>query len=65
MQMQSAYSGSVGRSIATEMANHALERGEGMTRTEYKRLGYTDEQIDRNQDQAAQLYAQRSTRRVA
>jgi hypothetical protein len=65
MRSQSAYTGTIARSIAAEMADHARDRGEGMTYAEYKRLGYTDEQIVRNAPQAAILYAQHSIRRIA
>lgn len=65
MQAQSEYNGVITRNIAAEMADHALERGQGLTRKEYKQLGYTDDQIDRNGDQAAVLYQRASLRRVA
>ncbi len=64
MQTQQ-YNPVIPRNIAGEMANHALERGEGLTWREYKRLGYTDEQIERNADEAARIFATSSTRRVA
>jgi len=65
MQTANAYNPVTVRNIAGEMANHALERGEGLTWREYKRLGYTDEQIERNADEAARIFATSSTRRVA
>lgn len=53
------------RNIAEEMANLAIEKGEGISRIDLKREGYTDEQIDAYSHQAAILHAERATRRVA
>lgn len=53
------------RNIAEEMANLAIEKGEGISRIDLKREGYTDEQIDAHSHQAAILHAERATRRVA
>jgi hypothetical protein len=47
------------------MANHALERGEGLTRENYRALGYTDDQIDRHAHDASVLYAQQTNRYAA
>lgn len=38
------------RNIAAEMIDLARERGEGLTRDELIRIGYTPEQIDANKD---------------
>ncbi|MBW9113132.1 hypothetical protein JNB88_05655 [Rhizobium cauense] len=64
MQTQT-YPAVVARSIAHEMADLALERGEGLTRKDFQDLGYTDEQIDAYSQQAAQIHSRRSIRRVA
>jgi len=64
MHTATAYNPVRVRNIPLEMANHARERGEGLTRSEYKGLGYTDEQIDRHAHDASVLYAQ-SLNRVA
>lgn len=53
------------RNIAEEMANLAIEKGEGISRIELKREGFTEEQIDAFADQAAIIHAERITRRVA
>lgn len=53
------------RNIAQEMASHAMERGEGLTRDDYRALGYTDEQIDRHAHDASVIYAQSSSRYAA
>lgn len=64
MQAQT-YHAAIGRNIASEMADHALERGEGLTFKDYRRLGYSADQIERNINEAADIYARRSMRRVA
>lgn len=53
------------RNIAQEMADFAIETGEGVTRIDLKRQGYTDEQIDQFSHEAAIISAERATRRVA
>lgn len=53
------------RNIPEEMANLAIERGEGVSRAELKRAGFSEEQIDAFSDQAAVIAAERATRRVA
>lgn len=58
--IEAPYSGAIARNIAAEMADHARERGEGLTHAEYKRLGFTDDQIERNAHAAARLYARSS-----
>ncbi|MBB3315139.1 hypothetical protein FHT77_000981 [Rhizobium sp. BK181] len=63
MQTQT-YPAAVARSIAHEMADLALERGEGMTRKDFQDLGYTNEQIDSYSKQAAQIHSRLSVRRV-
>ncbi|EPE95736.1 hypothetical protein [Rhizobium grahamii] len=65
MQTQTPYSPTIARDIASEMADHALERGEGLTFKDYKRLGFTEAQIQRHSDAAAAIFARRSLRRVA
>ncbi|SEH51627.1 hypothetical protein SAMN05216228_100239 [Rhizobium tibeticum] len=65
MQTQTPYPAAIGRNIANEMAEHARERGEGLTFKDYKRLGFTDAQIIRYSDEAAAIYARRAMRRVA
>ncbi|MDK4704306.1 hypothetical protein PH562_18785 [Rhizobium sp. CNPSo 4062] len=52
------------RNIAQEMADLARERGEGLTKDEYMRQGFTEEQIARHAHDASVLYAQ-SLNRVA
>lgn len=51
--------------IAERMANFAIETGEGMTRLDLKRQGFTEEEIDNFSHEAAIIVAERSTRRVA
>lgn len=53
------------RNIAQEMADFAIETGEGVTRIDLKRQGYTDEQIEQFSHEAAIISAERTTRRVA
>lgn len=53
------------RNIPLEMANLAIEKGEGISRAELRREGFTDAQIDEYAHEAAILHAQRTTRRVA
>ncbi len=53
------------RRIAEEMANYAIETGEGITRQDLKSRGYTDEEIDTFSHEAAIIAAERATRRVA
>jgi hypothetical protein len=65
MQTATAYNPVRIRNIPQEMANHALERGEGLTRDNYRSLGYTDEQIDRHAHDAAVLYAHQTNRYAA
>lgn len=65
MNSPATYSAAIGRDIASEMADHALERGEGLTWKDYNRLGFSDVQIERHSNAAAAIYARRSMRRVA
>lgn len=60
-----AYNPVRARNIPQEMANHALDRGESLTRKDYRALGYTDQQIDRHAHDAAILYAQALNRVAA
>ncbi|MGV1791023.1 hypothetical protein [Rhizobium sp. A37_96] len=60
-----AYNPVRARNIAQEMADFARERGEGLTRDEYLRLGFTEEQITRHSHDAAVLYAQSLNRMAA
>lgn len=53
------------RNIAQEMADFAIETGDGVTRLDLKREGYTDEQIDAYSHEAAIISAERATRRIA
>lgn len=53
------------RDIALELAQIALERGEGQNRAAYKALGYTDAQLsDANIARAAELHARLFEKRV-
>ncbi|HEY0120576.1 MAG TPA: hypothetical protein VGC14_02245 [Rhizobium sp.] len=65
MQTAPAYNPVRARNIAQEMATHAVERGEGLTRDDYRALGYTDEQIDRHTHDASVLCAQQANRYAA
>lgn len=65
MQTATAYNPVRVRNIAREMANHALERGEGLTKDDYLGLGYTEEQITRHAHDASVLYAQSLNRAAA
>ncbi|RYC10047.1 hypothetical protein EUU22_18395 [Ciceribacter ferrooxidans] len=51
--------------IAERMANFAIETGEGMTRLDLKRQGFTEEEIEAFSHEAAIIVAERTTRRVA
>lgn len=53
------------RNIPLEMANLAIEKGEGISRIDLKREGFTDAEIDEFAHEAAILHAERITRRVA
>ncbi len=53
------------RNIAQEMADLARERGEGLTKSEFLRLGFTEEQITRYAHDASVLYAQSLNRAAA
>jgi hypothetical protein len=64
MQLAIAYTGLVARNIPFEMAQLALELGEGLTRTDLKRHGYTDKEIDRCWPQAAAIFLRQSTYRA-
>jgi hypothetical protein len=64
MQTATTYNPVRARNIAKEMADLARERGEGLTKDEYLRFGFTEEQINRHAHDASVLYAQ-SLNRVA
>ncbi|OWV94243.1 hypothetical protein ATY81_12385 [Rhizobium sp. R72] len=64
MQTQT-YPAAIARNIANEMADLALERREGLTRKDFRDLGYTDEQIDAYSQKAAHIHSRRAVRRVA
>ncbi|RKD61685.1 hypothetical protein [Rhizobium sp. WW_1] len=53
-----AYNPVRARNIAREMAEAARERGESLTKGEFLRLGFTEEQITRHAHDASVLYAQ-------
>ena len=48
------------RNIAAEMAEIAREKGEGVTREDLQKAGYTKEQIEKHAHDASVLYAQGS-----
>ncbi len=53
------------RNIPLELAQIALERGEGQSKAQFKQLGYTDEQLsDENIARAAELYARLQQKQV-
>ena len=64
MRTAAAYNPVRVRNIAKEMADLARERGEGLTKDEYLRLGFTEEQVNRHAHDASVIYAQ-SLNRVA
>lgn len=62
---QQIYNPVIARNIPAEMAELARERGEGVTRQELQKHGFTDEEIDRHYHDASILFARGSLRRVA
>lgn len=56
----------IGRNIANELAQIQRERGTGMTKADFKALGYKDDQLSEATIQrAAEIYARESDRRAA
>lgn len=45
------------RNIPAEMADIAREKGEGITREDLRKAGFTDTQIDKHSHDASVLYA--------
>lgn len=50
------------RNIALEMAQVQRERGVSLTKNDFLKIGYTEDQIDRHGIEAARLFAQMETR---
>ncbi|MBO9125485.1 MULTISPECIES: hypothetical protein [unclassified Rhizobium] len=65
MQQETQYSGVVARNIAAEMADIARVMGESPTRADFRKAGFTDQQIDKHAHDASIIFAKASNRRAA